>query len=130
MQLAMTGLGRMGGNMARRVTEIAIQFRQPPHLMFPLAAEQSIPPKLSYATGFGPSGHSAYETLLLDCMLGDTTLFARSDGVEAAWRVVDPLIEAWEQRGPEDPSFYPAGEWGPAKADELITHDGASWRTP
>jgi glucose-6-phosphate 1-dehydrogenase len=149
--------------MARRVTEIAIQFRQPPHLMFPLAAGQRIPPNVlafriqpdegislclevkapdidlrlatasmefSYAKDFGPSGHSAYETLLLDCMLGDTTLFARSDGVEAAWGVVDPLIEAWEQRGPEGLPFYPAGEWGPAKANELIARDGASWRTP
>lgn len=154
---------RSGKRLPRRVTEIAIQFRQPPHLMFPLAAGQSIPPNVlafriqpdeaislclevkapdidlrlvtasmefSYAKGFGPSGHSAYETLLLDCMLGDTTLFARSDGVEAAWRVVDPLTEAWEPRGPEDLPFYPAGEWGPAKADELIARDGASWRTP
>jgi glucose-6-phosphate 1-dehydrogenase len=154
---------RSGKRLPRRVTEIAIQFRQPPHLMFPLAAGQSIPPNIlafriqpdegialclevkapdidlrlatadmefSYAKGFGPSQHSAYETLLLDCMLGDTTLFARSDGVEAAWRVVDPLIEAWEQRRPGDLPFYPAGEWGPAKADELIARDGASWRTP
>lgn len=154
---------RSGKRMPRRVTEIAIQFRQPPHLMFPLTAGQSIPPNVlafriqpdegislglevkapdidlrlatasmefSYAKGFGPSGHSAYETLLLDCMLGDTTLFARSDGVEAAWGVVDPLIEAWEQRGPEGLPFYPAGEWGPAKANELIARDGASWRTP
>jgi glucose-6-phosphate 1-dehydrogenase len=86
--------------------------------------------EFSYAKGFGPSQHSAYETLLLDCMLGDATLFARSDAVEAAWRVVDPFVEAWEQRGPEDLLSYLPGEWGPAEADQLIARDGASWRTP
>jgi glucose-6-phosphate 1-dehydrogenase len=154
---------RSGKRLPRRVTEIAIQFRQPPHLMFPLAAGESILSNVltfrvqpdegislclevkspaidlrlvtagmdfSYAKSFGPSEHSAYETLLLDCMLGDTTLFARSDGVEAAWRVVDPLIEAWERHGPDGLPTYAAGEWGPAKADELIARDGASWRTP
>jgi glucose-6-phosphate 1-dehydrogenase len=83
----------------------------------------------SYAGEFGPSLHSAYETLLVDCMLGDATLFTRSDAVEAAWRVVDPLLAALEST-PEQFPNYAAGEWGPAAADTLIASDGATWRTP
>jgi glucose-6-phosphate 1-dehydrogenase len=83
----------------------------------------------SYAGEFGPSLHSAYETLLVDCMLGDATLFTRSDAVEAAWRVVDPLLAALEST-PEQFPNYAAGEWGPAAADMLIASDGATWRTP
>jgi glucose-6-phosphate 1-dehydrogenase len=82
----------------------------------------------SYAGGFGASDHSAYETLLVDCMLGDATLFTRSDAVEAAWRVVDPIIAAMEHAS-QLPT-YPAGSWGPAESDALIAGDGASWRAP
>ena len=69
-----------------------------------------------------------YERLLLDCMKGDRTLFARQDGVEAMWSVVDPIIERWENtRAPEFPD-YPAGTWGPGKANELIESEGRCWR--
>ena len=71
--------------------------------------------------------HEAYETLLLDCLAGDRTLFARHDEVEESWRVVAPLLEAWDGARPEDVPRYPAGTWGPAEADELIARDGA-WR--
>lgn len=82
----------------------------------------------SYAEGFGVSTHSAYETLLVDCMLGDATLFTRSDAVEAAWRAVDPILEAWEQSpAPRFPN-YAAGTAGPAEADDLIAREGAAWR--
>ena len=71
---------------------IALSFEvKVPHHDFRMATATM---DFSYAEGFGPSGHSAYETLLVDCMLGDATLFTRSDGVEAAWRVVDPLTAA------------------------------------
>ncbi|MHB1071403.1 MAG: glucose-6-phosphate dehydrogenase [Gemmatimonadaceae bacterium] len=73
----------------------------------------------SYAAGFGAEQHSAYETLLLDAMAGDATLFTRSDAVEASWRVVDPVIAAWEASPPDDFPNYPAGTWGPAAAARL-----------
>lgn len=69
-----------------------------------------------------------YERLILDCMKGDQTLFARQDGVEAMWSVVDPIIERWESTpAPEFPN-YEAGTRGPAKADELIQKEGRHWR--
>jgi glucose-6-phosphate 1-dehydrogenase len=83
----------------------------------------------SYADAFGPATHSAYETLLLDAMLGDATLFARGDQVEAAWRIIDPVIAGWDRDAAELPT-YSAGEWGPSAADALIAQDGAAWRTP
>ncbi len=71
---------------------------------------------------------SAYERLLLDCMQGDATLYARGDAVEQAWQFVQPIINAWETN-PEIPIYgYPAGIWGPEYADSLIK--GASWRFP
>jgi glucose-6-phosphate 1-dehydrogenase len=73
----------------------------------------------SYAAGFGAEQHSAYETLLLDAMTGDATLFTRSDAVEASWRVVDPVIQAWEEAPPGDFPNYPAGTWGPAASARL-----------
>lgn len=84
----------------------------------------------SYAGGLGPSGHSAYETLLLDCMLGDATLFTRSDAVEATWRLIDPITAAWEQSSSPGLPNYAAGEWGPVEADALIRNAGAEWRIP
>ncbi|HSO87635.1 MAG TPA: glucose-6-phosphate dehydrogenase [Draconibacterium sp.] len=71
---------------------------------------------------------SAYERLLLDCMQGDATLYARGDAVEQAWQFVQPIINAWETN-PEIPIYgYPAGTWGPENSDALIK--GASWRYP
>jgi glucose-6-phosphate 1-dehydrogenase len=81
-----------------------------------------------YAEGFGSETHDAYETLLLDCMLGDATLFIRSDEAEAAWEIVDPLIAHWESRPPLHFPNYAAGSAGPAVADELIARAGAVWR--
>ena len=154
---------RSGKRMARRVSEISIRFRDPPHLMFPLERGEAIAPDgivirvqpqegislafnikapgvgvrvtaarmdFSYADAFGPAAHSAYETLLLDCMVGDATLFTRADSVEAAWEVVDPVIEAWEEKQPESFPNYAAGSWGPAAGDALIARDGGRWREP
>jgi len=71
---------------------------------------------------------SAYETLLLDAMQGDATLFARNDEVEAAWRITDEYLKAWEELpSPEFPN-YQAGTSGPEEADELIEADGHNWR--
>ncbi len=83
-----------------------------------------------YGKAFGPSSHDAYETLLLDAMLGDATLFTRSDEVEAAWAVVDPVIEAWVAERPAGFPNYAAGSWGPASADTLMAELDCRWRTP
>lgn len=69
-----------------------------------------------------------YERLLLDCMKGDQTLFARQDGIEAMWSVVDPIIQRWENNNAAGLSVYPAGSWGPEKADKLIHSEGRNWR--
>jgi glucose-6-phosphate 1-dehydrogenase len=154
---------RSGKRMPRRASEIAIQFRKPPHLMFPIPESQVIEPNtlvirvqpkegislrfdvkapgvdmkmasvdmdFSYAEAFGELEHDAYETLLLDCMVGEATLFTRSDEVEAAWAVVDPIIDFWANKRPDHFPNYPAGSWGPVVADEFIAREGARWREP
>jgi glucose-6-phosphate 1-dehydrogenase len=77
------------------------------------------------------NGHEpeAYETLLYDVMEGDATLFMRADQVEAAWKVVMPIIEVWQERKPIDFSNYSPGSWGPEDAEALIARDGHNWIT-
>jgi glucose-6-phosphate 1-dehydrogenase len=84
----------------------------------------------SYAEAFGETAAPAYETLLLDVMIGEMTLFTRSDEVEAAWKIIDPLLNYWDEHAAGPMPTYPAGSWGPAEADRLISLDGARWRTP
>jgi glucose-6-phosphate 1-dehydrogenase len=81
-----------------------------------------------YRTAFGAATPEAYTTLLLDAMRGDATLFTRGDEVEAEWRIITPIEEAWAQLPP--PSFpnYAAGSSGPAEADALIVGDHRRWR--
>jgi glucose-6-phosphate 1-dehydrogenase len=88
----------------------------------------SVDMDFSYADAFGESAAPAYETLLLDIMIGEATLFTRSDEVEAAWRVIDPLIKYWEANRPKDLETYPAGSSGPDSAVELAARDGVKWR--
>jgi glucose-6-phosphate 1-dehydrogenase len=71
----------------------------------------------------------AYERLLLDVLRGDSTLFMRNDELDAAWRLVTPVLEAWKDDSGR-PESYPAGTWGPAGADELLARGGRSWRQP
>jgi len=162
---------RSGKRMAKRVTEIAIQFKVPPYLICGLSgptpdlpvepnklvlrvqpddgvtlrfeakipgAAMALTPEIEvssvdmnfgYADAFGAETHPAYETLLLDCMIGDATLFTRSDEVEAGWRLTDPLLDHWEKRDrpPELPT-YAAGTAGPLEADALVARDGFRWR--
>ena len=80
-----------------------------------------------YATSFGAEPPEAYERLLLDTMLGDSTLFARRDEVEAAWAWLDPLLKAWKEDS-SDPGPYPGGTWGPPSADRLIESDERHWK--
>jgi glucose-6-phosphate 1-dehydrogenase len=82
-----------------------------------------------YGTSFGGSVPEAYETLLLDAMIGDPTLFARHDFVEASWALITPVHERWRQAAPEHIPIYESGEWGPAEAHALMTRDGRRWRT-
>ena len=84
----------------------------------------------SYAEAFGETTAPAYETLLLDVMIGEMTLFTRSDEVEAAWKIIDPLLNYWESHKAAPYPVYTAGSWGPSEADRLISLDGARWRTP
>ncbi|MEL6785960.1 MAG: glucose-6-phosphate dehydrogenase [Cyanobacteria bacterium J06607_15] len=83
----------------------------------------------SYGSSFGMATADAYHRLLLDCMLGDQTLFTRADEVEAAWNIVTPIINAWES--PSDPSKMPqyeAGTWQPREAEAMIDRDRRRWR--
>ncbi len=72
----------------------------------------------------------AYERLLLDCMKGDATLYARGDGVEAAWAFIDPILRAWQQDEGIPLHLYEAGSWGPEAADRLWDEHGGGWRNP
>ncbi len=90
----------------------------------------SVNMSFDYRTAFGTDIHDAYETLLLDCMAGEATLFARSDEVEGAWEILDPLLAHWHDHPARHFPNYAAGTWGPAVADELIARVGGRWRTP
>jgi glucose-6-phosphate 1-dehydrogenase len=158
---------RSGKRLAKRTSEIVIQFRSPPVLMFgqqrleekfpsvlvmrvqpnegialrfqvktPGAARELTPEfeispvemDFSYAEAFGEEAAPAYQTLLLDCMIGDATLFTRSDEVENAWRIIDPLLEYWQQHPVDKLPEYKAGSWGPVEANELLRGVNTRWR--
>ena len=80
-----------------------------------------------YGGAFRTDMPEAYERLILDCMLGDATLFTRTDEVEEQWKLVDAIVAAWKRDRPSFPN-YAAGTWGPPSADELLQRDGRSWR--
>jgi len=84
----------------------------------------------SYERAFRTPSPEAYETLLLDVMRGDATLFMRDDQVDAAWSVVAPMLTAWEERRPSRFPNYAAGTWGPEAADALLAKDGRRWLLP
>jgi len=83
----------------------------------------------NYGSSFGERSPSAYETLLLDAIIGDATLYTRQDMVEASWNVVEPIQNEWRSAKFDFPN-YPAGAWGPAAADEMLTRRGHTWRRP
>ena len=153
---------RTGKRLPKRVTEIAIQFKSAPTLLFggdvqaagggpnllalriqpdegiSLAFEakapgmklrlQPVKMDFRYGSSFGQPPPEAYERLLLDAMLGDSTLFTRADEVECAWRFVDSIIEGWKKLPPWSTPNYAAGTWGPAEADRLLEGVNAKWR--
>jgi glucose-6-phosphate 1-dehydrogenase len=150
---------RSGKRLQKRVTEIAIQFKEVPHRLFTQSDSPLLPNVLviriqpnegislrfaaklpgqalrirpvnmdfRYGSSFGVKPPEAYERLLLDCMLGDSTLYARRDMVERGWEIVTPILEAWKEPAPDFPN-YEAGSWGPQAAFELIQRDGREWR--
>ena len=152
---------RTGKRLPKKVSEIAIHFREVPYLIFQSAALQvnanvlvmriqpnegislrfevkmpgpnlrtrSVDMDFSYGSAFGIASADSYDRLLIDCMIGDQTLFTRSDEVEAAWQVVTPALSVWDS--PSDPASVPqyeAGTWEPTEAELLIEQDGRRWR--
>lgn len=83
-----------------------------------------------YSDAFKTTPPEAYETLLLDVMRGDATLFMRADQVERAWEVIEPILDAWSSSAPSDFPNYPSGTWGPPSAEALIAQDGRRWLQP
>jgi glucose-6-phosphate 1-dehydrogenase len=89
---------------------------------------RSVTMDFTYGSAFAVDSPDAYETLILDALLGDASLFTRADEVEEAWGIVDPIIEAWAEEPPPTFPNYEAGSWGPSDADELLARDGRRWR--
>jgi glucose-6-phosphate 1-dehydrogenase len=83
----------------------------------------------AYKTYFKTVPSTGYETLIYDCMIGDATLFQRADNIEAGWRAVQPILDAWGNNPPDDFPNYGAGGSGPAAAAELLAREGRAWRT-
>ena len=90
---------------------------------------RSVDMEFSYSEAFEGTNADAYERLLHDAMIGDATLFIRTDEVVQAWRVVDPFLQAWTEDG-IPLAHYPAGSWGPREADLLLEREGRRWRRP
>lgn len=150
---------RSGKRLQKRVTEIAIQFKEVPHRLFTDVDSPLLPNVLviriqpnegitlrfgaklpgpamrirwvsmdfRYGSSFGVKPPEAYERLLLDCMLGDSTLYARRDMVERGWEIVTPILNAWKKPAEDFPN-YEAGSWGPKAAFDLVKKDGREWR--
>jgi glucose-6-phosphate 1-dehydrogenase len=83
-----------------------------------------------YREAFKIMTPEAYETLLLDIMRGDATLFMRADQTEAAWSILAPVLEVWDTIKPTDFPNYPAGTWGPETAENLLAQEGRNWAAP
>jgi len=81
-----------------------------------------------YGSSFSKQSPAAYERLLLDVTLGDSTLFTRRDEVEAVWSIVTPILEAWQDQTPPGFPSYEAGTWGPEAATESLQRDACQWR--
>ena len=151
---------RTGKRLARRSTEIMIQFKRAPHIVFrerevePNRLVLNIQPEegvsvsfgakrpgtemsignvtmnFRYKEGFGGTTRSAYATLLNDCLRGDATLFDRGDSVEAAWSLVDPILDVWSAAKTAGVPVYSSGTWGPKESDQLLERDGRQWYNP
>lgn len=94
----------------------------------PSSPIQPVKMDFRYDSYFGVSPPEAYERLICDCMLGESTLFARIDEVEASWKIFTPVLERWQESAPSDFPNYASGTWGPKTADEMIQKEGRNWR--
>jgi glucose-6-phosphate 1-dehydrogenase len=94
----------------------------------PLVQLEPVEMSFAYADYFGRHSQTGYETLLYDAMLGDGTLFQRADMIESGWNVIKPVLEVWGAIRPDTFPNYPAGSWGPERADEMLARDGRAWR--
>ena len=81
-----------------------------------------------YEDYFDAAPSTGYETLIYDCMIGDPTLFQRADNIEAGWRAVDPILEAWRQAGRQRPSHLSGGKRRTESGGALLSRDGHEWR--
>jgi glucose-6-phosphate 1-dehydrogenase len=107
---------------------IALRFQaKQPGVILRLSSQEM---HFRYAEAFQITPPEAYETLLLDAMRGDATLFMRADQIECAWKVVAPVLDAWSSVSPSDFPNYASGSWGPENAETLIAQDGQSWFQP
>ncbi|MFV0414740.1 MAG: glucose-6-phosphate dehydrogenase [Chthoniobacterales bacterium] len=88
----------------------------------------SVPLDFSYRDFGEQIAATGYETLLYDCMIGETTLFHRYDSVEASWKIVDPILDVWHALPARDYPNYASGSWGPTASDELLARDGYNWQ--
>jgi glucose-6-phosphate 1-dehydrogenase len=86
--------------------------------------------RFTYREAFKAVPPEAYETLLLDVMLGDFTQFMRADQLEAAWSIISPILDTWDSVEPADFPNYASGSWGPEEAEVLIAQDGRAWHLP
>jgi glucose-6-phosphate 1-dehydrogenase len=88
---------------------------------------QKVDMRFDYREAFGAVCGTGYEVLLYSCMTGDSTLFSRTDLVESAWRIAQPILDVWREIPPEDFPNYAAGSWGPKAAFDLLERDGRRW---
>ncbi len=94
----------------------------------PSSPIQPVKMDFKYGSFFGTAPPEAYERLICDCILGDSTLFAREDEVFQSWKLLTPVLEYWAKAAPKDFPNYAAGSWGPKAADQMINADGHRWR--
>jgi len=154
---------RTGKNLPQSASEVRIQFKPTPNVLFAAQCGSQIEPDaltlrlqpnegislrfngkvpgmalgvrpvrmhFSYDAEFGAYTPEAYERLLLEAIIGDATLFIRSDEVETAWKIADSIRKSWEGKSLTNREFYAAGTWGPVAADDLLEKSGHSWHEP
>ena len=152
---------RSGKRLPRRVSEISIQFKRPPGILFSEARKYDVaqntlvvqvqpdegmtlltnskvpgletrtqPVKMHfrYAATFGSNTPEAYERLILDAIIGDSTLFIRGDETETSWKLISPILEHWQEQGNHGLAEYASGSWGPLDAERLLWSRGHEWR--